>query len=428
MKHYLFFFLLCVISVCQTSCESNKNALGQTIILTNSSSVDLKDKAITITRKELKVPAGDLYPLLINQSGDTIPSQLDYLDTDDNWDELFFVYNLSPKQADTIHMKWLEAIVQYPNRTSVRFGVRKTVNSTVKPAYTDTFYADQLPGVIGYQHYQTDGPTWENDKVAFRQYLDGRNSIDVFGKKVSYMTPEDVGIGKDGVTENNYSDMKDWGTDILAVANSAGIGGFSLMIKDSLPRLGITEQDKLNNVDSTIFKIITEGPVRSIMKFRYINWQPLDRNYLVEQTTSIWPGMYAYNNSVSFKNLKGDETMVVSLVNSNTSQPLTEMNVNDQWVVLFTHDKQSVNKEWWLGLALILPRKNYLGYMEGPKMGKLSTTYLGKLKVESDKPVNYFAVACWELSDKGFSDPVYFKKYLSDLVSQLSAEVKVKVE
>ncbi|MEO6001257.1 MAG: DUF4861 domain-containing protein [Chitinophagaceae bacterium] len=428
MKFCLFFILSFATVGCLSSCESDKKASVQTIILINPSSIDLKDKAMVVTRKELIVPAGDLYPLLINQSGDTIPSQMDYLDKDDTWDELFFVLNLSANQTDTIHLKWLEAAVQYPNRTSVHFGVRQTVNSTIKPAYTDTFYADQLPGVIGYQHYQTDGPAWENDKVGFRQYLDGRNSIDVFGKKVPYMTPEDVGIGKDGVTENNYSEMKDWGTDILAVANSAGIGGFSLLINDSLPRLGITEQDKLNNVDSTIFNIITEGPVRSMMKFRYINWKPLGRNYLVEQTTSIWPGTYAYNNSVRFNNLKGDETMVVGLVNSNTSEKLTEIDVNDQWVVLFTHDKQSVNKEWWLGLALILPKKDYLGYTEAPKKGRLSTTYLGKLKVVNNKPVNYFAVACWELSDKGFSDPVYFKKYLVDLVNQLTEVVKLKIE
>jgi hypothetical protein len=324
-------------------------------------------------------------------------------------------------------LSWTEAAIEFPKRTSIRFGVRQTVTSKVEPAASDTFYADQLPGVIGYQHYQTDGPTWENDKVAFRQYLDGRNSIDVFGKTVHYMTPDSVGIGKDGHTENNYSTMKDWGTDILAVANSAGIGGFSLKIQDSLPRLGITEKDSVNNVDSTIFNILSEGPVRSIMKFNYINWRPLGRKYNVVQTTSIWPGMYAFNNSVRFSDLKGDETMVVSLVNSNTEQKLNELTVNDEWVVLYTHDKQSVNKEWWLGLALILPKDNYMGYIEAPKKGSLSTAYLGKLKIVNNKSINYFAVAAWELSDKGFSDPAYFKTYLENLVNGLTAEVSIKV-
>jgi hypothetical protein len=427
MKFFLSWLILSTTITSLSSCSSHRHTPGQTIILTNTSTFNLTDKAIAIKRGELQVPAGDMFPLLISQSGDTIPSQLDDLDGDHTWDELFFVMNLSAQKTDSIHLSWTEAAIEFPKRTSIRFGVRQTVTSKVEPAASDTFYADQLPGVIGYQHYQTDGPTWENDKVAFRQYLDGRNSIDVFGKTVHYMTPDSVGIGKDGHTENNYSTMKDWGTDILAVANSAGIGGFSLKIQDSLPRLGITEKDSVNNVDSTIFNILSEGPVRSIMKFNYINWRPLGRKYNVVQTTSIWPGMYAFNNSVRFSDLKGDETMVVSLVNSNTEQKLNELTVNDEWVVLYTHDKQSVNKEWWLGLALILPKDNYMGYIEAPKKGSLSTAYLGKLKIVNNNSINYFAVAAWELSDKGFSDPAYFKTYLENLVNGLTAEVSIKV-
>ena len=101
--------------------------------------------------------------------------------------------------------------------------------------------------------------------------------------------------------------------------------------------------------------------------------------------------------------------------------------LNDKWVVLLTHDKQTVNKEWWLGMALILPKENYIGYMEAPKTGNISTTYLGKLKLQNNKPLTYFAVAGWELSDAGFSDAAYFKNYVTDLVHQLTATVAVKI-
>lgn len=426
MKRYLFLLIFSAFAACFLRCNTKKEFAKQTIALSNTSSLDLKDKPVTIRRDKLKIPDGSRYPLLISQGGDTIPSQLDDVDGDQTWDELFFVVNLPAGQSDTIHLSWVDTQPHLPKRTNIRFGVRQNVSSKVKAVLSDTFYADQLPHVIGYQHYQTDGPTWENDKVAFRQYLDGRNSIDVFGKRVSYMTPDDVGIGKDGFTENNYSVMKDWGTDILAVANSAGIGGFSLLFKDQLPRLGITEQDSLNNVDSTVCNILTNGPVRSIINFTYKHWKVYDRIYSAEQTTSIWPGMYAYNNSVRFNNLTGDETMVVGLVNSNTDHKPTEMKVGD-WVVLYTFDKQSVNKEWYLGLALILPKANYLGYLEAPKKGSLSTTWLGKLKVENNKPVDYFAVAGWELSDQRFKDSLSFKNYLINLAGQLTSTVTIHI-
>lgn len=425
---YLFFIGLFLLILNFYSCSGKKGQSVKKIILTNTSSFNLTDKAIAINREQLLPIRSDAaYPLLIDQRGDTIPTQLDDLDGDGHWDELFFVINLPGDEQDTFDLSWINTAIKFKKRTTVRFGMRPTFDSKISPATIDTFYADQLPGVIGYQHFQTDGPTWENDKVGFRLYLDGRNSIDVFGKTVSYMTPDNVGIGKDGVTENNYSVMKDWGTDILDVGNSVGIGGISLLINDKLARLGVTEKDSLDNVDTTIFKIISKGPVRSLMKVTYKDWKPNDRNYFAEETISMWPGMYGFRNSVRLTNLTSNDTLVVGLVNSNTNQKLTEITINDKWVALITDDKQSVNKQWWLGLALVLPRKNYAGYFEAPKSGAVSKTYLGKLKVQNNEPVNYFAFAGWELSDKRFSDPDYFKKYIVGFFNQLSVEVKVKV-
>jgi hypothetical protein len=399
-----------------------------TITLTNTTSIALKDKGIEIKRKDLpKMPAGNFHPLIINHNGDTLAAQLEDLNGDHSWDKLFFVADLKAYKKASFKFRWSDKEPVFTKRTSIRFGVRKNRESKVVPSVADTFYANQLPGVIGYQRYQTDGPTWENDKVGFRQYLDGRNSIDVFGKKISDITPEDVGINEAGVTEPNYSAMQVWGTDILHVGNSVGLGGSALLIGDSIARLGITEQDSLNNVDSTFCHIVTEGPVRSELQVDYRGWKPLNRNYSLEQNTSITPGNYAFKNELLFNNLQGDETLLVGLVNSRTSQKLSEVYIDDNCVVLLTHDKQSVNKEWWLGLAVILPRKNYLGFIEAPKTGIVSSSFFGKLKVENNKPVTYFAVAGWELSDSRFKDPANFKKYVKDLAKQLSAPVTIKI-
>ena len=425
LKNLLLRLFVCIPAI---FCACDVHAVGHTIILTNESSVALKDKAVTIKRNDLPTfPAGNNYPVIVNQSGDTVAVQLDDIDGDHIWDELFFVADLPASKAVTFKLSWSKTQLAHTKRTSIRFGVRRSFNERVEPATADTFYPNQLPAVMGYQRYQTDGPTWENDKVGFRQYLDGRNSMDVFGKKTPAITPENVGINQAGVTEPDYSNMQDWGTDILHVGNSVGLGGVSLLIGDSLARLGITEQDSLNNVDSTFFHIVTEGPVRSVMRFNYRGWKPLHRNYDVEQTTSILPGMYAYKNEILFDKLNGDEVLAVGLVNSRTDKKLTELTIGDKWVVLLTHDKQSVNKEWWLGMAIILPKENYLGFIEAPKTGNVSNTYLGKLKLEINKPISYFAVACWELSDPGFRDPAYFKNYVTGLVNQLSASVTIKI-
>ncbi|MFD3003560.1 DUF4861 domain-containing protein [Pontibacter toksunensis] len=426
----LSFFCLCTALL---SCQSEKENQQQEIVLTNQSSVDLTDKAVAVNRDKLSgIPEGDLYPVLLTQAGDTVAAQLDDLDGDNKWDELFFVTDLPANGKRTLLLSWANTQPGYTTRTSVRFGKRLAADSPVQPRTSDTLYANQLPksANYGYQPYQTDGPAWENDKVGFRHYFDGRNAKDIFGKKVSYMSPETVGISASGAVEDNYHEMKEWGRDIMAVGNSTGIGGIALMIGDTPYRLGVTVNDTVNNVENTSFKILTEGPVRSMLQLRYNNWKPdgTDRSYTVEEQPTIWPGMYAYRNTVEAAGVQGDETLLIGMNNLDKTDSIAEINVDDEWVVLLTHDRETYNNEWILGLALILPKAAYLGYMEAPASGKLAQAYFAKMKAQENQPVTYYAVGGWEGSNEAFKDPASFRNYVQDLTRQLAAEVDVQVK
>ncbi|ALI97832.1 DUF4861 domain-containing protein [Rufibacter tibetensis] len=411
------------------SCVSTQ----QQIELTNKSSVALTEKAISIKRDKLKSPpATGAFPVLLTQNGDTVTTQIDDLNGDKNWEELFFVTNLPANGKQTLKLTWVDTKPTYVARTNVRFGKRTSATTPVLPKTSDTTYANQLPKSpgYGYQPYQTDGPSWENDKVGFRHYFDGRNAKDLFGKRVSYMAPETVGISTFGAVEDNYHVMADWGRDIMAVGNSAGIGGLALMIKDSLYRLGVTVNDSVNNVQSTSFNILTEGPVRSVMHLKYNNWKPdgTTRSYTVEENPAIWPGMYAYQNTARILGLKGDEHLLIGMNNLDRTDPVKEINVDDKWVVLLTHDRETYNKDWILGLALILPKDTYQGHIEAPTSGRLAQGYFAKMKVRDNQPVTYYAVGGWELSNEAFKNSASFQKYVEDLTRQLTAVVEVQVK
>lgn len=388
----------------------------------NDSEIALKDKPLHLTRSQI---GEGKYPLLRTKDGQEVPAQLVDRDLDGSWDELFFVSDFSAGERKSFTVKWVDEAPKYEARTSVRFGVRDALEAKVEPRLKDTFYPHELPGVNGYQPYQTDGPSWENDRVGFRHYLDGRNSKDVFGKKVSTMSPDNVGINEEGVTEDNYHVMEAWGRDILSVGNSLGIGGVSLEIGGSrLRRLGIVEGDPRGNVDSTHFSILDEGPVYSRILFDYQGWKPLDENrsYDLTETVEIWPGFHGYKNTVNLVNPKGDEVAVVGLVNSRTEKSLKVIYENEDWIVMGTHDKQTYEKEWYLGLALVLPKSTYLNTIKAPEKGRISTAFLARMKV--DKPFSYFAMACWELRDPGFAKEEYFEKYLKDFTEQLTLKIK----
>lgn len=297
----------------------------------------------------------------------------------------------------------------------------------VKPAEEETLTMTDVPKNLGFQKYQTDGPTWENDKVGFRHYLDGRNAKDIFGKRKAQISPEDVGIGEGGSVEDNYHTMNDWGRDIFPVGNSVGLGGIALLVGDEVQRLGVTVDDTINNVEKTTFRIKDEGPVKSVLTLEYNGWEAAENTYNIQETIEIWPGMYGFKNTVEVEELAGEETLLVGLSNINNEKPLKEVEVGN-WVALIAHDYQTYEREWLLGTAILLPKDVYEGYMEAPEEGALVNSFLAKLNVENGKKVTYYAIAGWELSpEESFEDANYFQEYVEDLAMQLSAEIDVEV-
>ncbi len=81
--------------------------------------------------------------------------------------------------------------------------------------------------VIAYE-----GPGWESDRVAYRLYLDGRNAVDIFGKRTPELVLSKVGRGDD------YHTMAEWGMDILKVGNSLGAGGFGVLRDGKATQIG----------------------------------------------------------------------------------------------------------------------------------------------------------------------------------------------
>lgn len=432
LKNMKRFFALVLISIVSFNSLAQKNHLGNNITLTNQTGTDLVEKPIIIAAKRFKLQVDKhLFPQIFDKNGKEIPSQLNDLDGDGQFDELFFVADIPHKSRVQLAVKWTNTQPVYPIKTSVRFGKRNSKNTPVEPKTSDTFYANQLPKIIGYQPYQTDGPTWENDKVAFRHYFDGRNAKDLFGKRVSAISPENVGISETGAVQDNYHVLKDWGRDILPAGNaeglSVGIGGVGLLINNQLYRVGVTANDTVHNVESTDFKIVSEGSVKSAISLDYHNWKPTaDRTYQLSENPTIWPGMYAYQNTVKFSGLKGDETLVIGLSKVATNHPVTEIK-QGKFVALYTHDAQSYNKEFIIGLAIILPVEAYQGHGESPKTGSFALSYYAKLALKNNVPLRYYAVGGWELADECFKTEKCFEDYLKKLMAQLNTKVLVKI-
>ena len=127
-----------------------------------------------------------------------------------------------------------------------------------------------------------EGPGWESQMVGYRLYLDGRNAIDVFGKKTADMILKQVGRGDD------YHQMQPWGMDILKVGSSLGSGGFGVHENGEAVQIGPAAQFSA--------QILKNGPQMSIVE---VNHSMRLLMPIMKQLTYSFEGIVKLNDSVA---------------------------------------------------------------------------------------------------------------------------------
>jgi hypothetical protein len=377
--------------------------------VSNLSGVSRTGDPVVIGRTSLSglvdVPTDNKVPVL-SVSGKEIPSQLDDLNGDGTWDELAFEMDIERNSKAEVKIKWVapEKAPVFPKRTQSWFGVSENRDGKFRKVKTETrpdwWTPQQQP-----PRYQMEGPGWENDKVAFRNYFDSRNSMDIFGKTTAKMILDSV----DG-SYRDYHNMCPWGMDILKVGPSLGAGSFAV-IDRGLPM-------PLQETGSAEFREIADGPVRSMIELVYEGWKVNGVSHNVRQRISIWAGKYWYRNEVTITGFTGEREIAVGIVNiKNPSPPIYQ--TNRAWSFLATHARQSENSDL-LGMAVLYLNTVFGGYGEAPryqpwpKKDTVGHTYYAKLKIRSGLPVDYLFFAAWEKSDVKFSNARYF----TDLIQE----------
>lgn len=367
------------------------------------------------------------FPVLMDQKKNKIPCQIINDEDSKKNRSLFFVVDMEKNEAKHFTLSWSEEPTDYDQQVRIRLNKRGNIKENVMPLTEEVFLPSMLPKLTGFQAYQTDGPSFENEKIAFRHYLDGRNSKDVFGKKQKGLLPDSVGVNTKGEVVDNYHVMAAWGRDILPVGTSLGLGGIGIMHDGKISRLGVTQKDSLHTIEETHYKMENNGPIYGSFSIQYDEWRPnQQRHYHLKEEPTIWSGNYAYQNTIKFKDLSGDEKLLIGLPKLETEKIPVQMKVNN-WMVLYTYDKQTYKKEFNLGLALLVPWDLFDGWEKAQTDGEVNGTYLVKLKVNNIYPVTYYAVAGWELSDPAFKTEAGFSSYLRAMTATLDAKLNISI-
>ncbi|MGW8314803.1 MAG: DUF4861 family protein [Bacteroidales bacterium] len=201
--------------------------------------------------------------------GHAIFQQFDDLDKDGIWDELFFQVDLAPGEEKTIYV-YLGENTQGWNK----HGTHANIGS----------------------YCRQEMPFWESGNVGWKTYF--ANCADVFAKRKPVLMADKLYMENyDGYAVQLFD--RDWGSDIQQVDASLGGGGICLFefpeLPDSISLPRFTPAQKrlapegsrwnAGPISDTryAYEVISNGPVRSIIKIKTLNWNTARGSYEVEQ-------------------------------------------------------------------------------------------------------------------------------------------------
>ncbi|MFN8206701.1 MAG: DUF4861 domain-containing protein [Bacteroidales bacterium] len=396
--------ILFIMMLLVASCEPVERVI---ISITNPSATHRQDEPVVIHRDTLEswgLKFNVTKHPVVSIAGEIIPSQVDDLNLDGKWDELFFLVGVGANENVQAEIKLVQQkdVPVYSRRTNVRMA--KIIKKG--KAFEELSVALRLKGKdtqVTSKHYQFEGPGWENELIAFRNYLDERNGIDIFGKTTPGLVLDSIGVNGD------YHTLLPWGMDILKVGNSLGAGSLALLSGDTLARAATPSKSE--------FHLICEGPVRSVLRLQFDHWRIGNQDLDLTHEISIWGGMYGYQSTVTLNGFTDSLTLMAGIVNMLADS----LNIvsTAEYTIMATWEKQAYNGEY-LGLALVLPNEFFRGGYEAPEKERdVTESYCAKLSMVQDRPVTFRFYAGWERSNPDFATETGFLNMLKMEVQRM---------
>lgn len=223
-----------------------------------------------------------------------------------------------------------------------------------------------------------EGPGWENSQVGYRLYLDWRNAIDIFGKKVETMVlPE---VGQDGF--DSYHEGSSWGQDILKAGKSMGIGGYGRIVADTIVHF--------QDVKDT-HAAISNSNEKSAITISYTDWKTGNESIDLKSVLSIYPeDRYTKAELTPSKEIEGLCTGIVIA----KGIPVTKKE-GEKWAYISTYGVQTLaSPPDHLGMALFYKLDEVAEQKEGQHdhlvIFKPTTT-----------AVTYYFLGAWEQETNG---------------------------
>lgn len=239
-----------------------------------------------------------------------------------------------------------------------------------------------------------EGPGWENQNVGYRLYLDWRNAIDIFGKKVDSLALPYV--GQDNF--DNYHELADWGMDILTVGNALGIGGYGRYVDGDVHHF--------NEVENTSVTIENSDD-KARVNIHYQGWETVGESVDLQTELSIFPTGRHTRASFSFS--EPIEGFCTGIVDHGLSLLQKE---GSNWGYIATYGDQTlVDDTDKLGMAIFYKRVEVKEITDGEDDHLVVFNPVENL--------TYYFLAAWEQELNGITNESDFESDLNSLLVEL---------
>ena len=160
--------------------------------------------------------------------------------------------------------------------------------------------------------------------------------------------------------------------------------------------------------------MLVEGPLRSIFRFEFTDWQMGDQVLDVTHDVMIQAGKYYYESKVWYEGIDIPLQLVTGIVNMK-SDVLHEVDAGEHYKAFYTLDKQSEDGTD-MAMGLKVPAKAFAGTSVTPDEGDgITQTYCVQLNVNPERPVSYRFYTAWEVEDEKWKELEAFEELLKGI-------------
>ena len=240
-----------------------------------------------------------------------------------------------------------------------------------------------------------EGPVLENDLVAYRYYADSRHRFDIYGKTVRDLVMDTVSW--------QYHDIMNWGSDVLKVGNSLGLGSPAIWYQDSLYTLS-------ECAEKTI-EVIENGDDRSAIRTTFTGLKIGEETFDLIQDWSLAAGEPWSEIHLQLKDRMLPAGMFFA---TGFVKHLPELTVGstDDFAYLMNWGEQSFHHEN-MGMAILAEK----AYQPVSIDDELSHVYIFE---KAPQEVRYRFLSAWERDNNGVKDEPGFRQ----LVEQSTKSAK----